>query len=533
VNKINELCKKAFPYLALILVVLLTFPPLMDAANKWFSSLSIGSSTLDSSAVFSVNSTTLGAVSCSKMTQTQRDAISSPTDGLCVYNTSTNEVNHYNDSAGVWQAYKCRALGNLFDDCEADSTSTSVYTGYDDAAATPVDLSGGTASNFTVAAETADPLFGQQSVTFSKAAADAQGEGREITISIPSGFADSGRPLWVNFYYRTSANYANADITLWSYDVTNTTLSALNMIKNGSVNNELNSCGSSTCYFSAPIYPDSSTTTVRIGFHVATTNASAYDIDLDHITVRDSSSIQTSIISGPHEYTPAESGFSLGNGTRECEYTRLGALINIQCAYVFGSTSSFSGAFEVSPPSGVTLTRKNQELGLGNGHALDSGSDEWQIVAYVNGSGNVVFRINDGPTNDISNTIPHTWANNDRLSFNITYPVDEWSSGQGMSTHELNVRALKVRAYRDSTNQSIPNSTDTTVVFNAESYDNYSAFETSTSVFTAPISGVYKITVQYVWDAFAGGASTSIGKVVKNGSTTELINYLLIPAVSL
>ena len=52
----------------------------------------------DSKAALTVTSTTQGFLP-PRMTGTQRDAISSPTAGLCVYNSTTNKLNFYNGSA--------------------------------------------------------------------------------------------------------------------------------------------------------------------------------------------------------------------------------------------------------------------------------------------------------------------------------------------------------------------------------------------------------------------------------------------------
>lgn len=60
----------------------------------------IGTSTPDSKAVLDVNSTTKGVL-VPRMSTTERDAITSPTNGLLIYNTTTNQFNYYNGTA--WQ----------------------------------------------------------------------------------------------------------------------------------------------------------------------------------------------------------------------------------------------------------------------------------------------------------------------------------------------------------------------------------------------------------------------------------------------
>lgn len=61
----------------------------------------IGTSIPDSKAILDVNSSSKGIL-VPRMTTTQRDAIISPTNGLLIYNTTTNQFNYYNGTA--WQA---------------------------------------------------------------------------------------------------------------------------------------------------------------------------------------------------------------------------------------------------------------------------------------------------------------------------------------------------------------------------------------------------------------------------------------------
>lgn len=68
----------------------------IKALTKQFS---IGTQSPNASALFELASTTLGAIPAPKMTTTQRDAISSPTAGLQIFNTTTNTLQSYNGSA--------------------------------------------------------------------------------------------------------------------------------------------------------------------------------------------------------------------------------------------------------------------------------------------------------------------------------------------------------------------------------------------------------------------------------------------------
>jgi hypothetical protein len=62
--------------------------------------VAIGGTTVSSKAILDLQSTTKGFLP-PKMTTTQRDAISTPTTGLIVYNTTTNKLQCYNGTGWI------------------------------------------------------------------------------------------------------------------------------------------------------------------------------------------------------------------------------------------------------------------------------------------------------------------------------------------------------------------------------------------------------------------------------------------------
>ena len=65
------------------------------------NSLIVGNNTIDTSAILECQSTTKGVL-FPRMTEVQRDAISAPTAGLVVYNSTTNKLNLR--VAAAWEA---------------------------------------------------------------------------------------------------------------------------------------------------------------------------------------------------------------------------------------------------------------------------------------------------------------------------------------------------------------------------------------------------------------------------------------------
>jgi hypothetical protein len=136
---------------------------------------------MDSSALFGVYSTAKGSIPCPKMTTTQRDAISSPTQGLCVDNTTTNKLNRYNGSAWV-EVGSGTGVANYIspnDDAEGGTTGWATYA--DAAATSPVDGTGGS-PNVTWTQSTANVLRGSNSFRLTKDAANRQGARRFLRL---------------------------------------------------------------------------------------------------------------------------------------------------------------------------------------------------------------------------------------------------------------------------------------------------------------------------------------------------------------
>ena len=57
-----------------------------------------------------------------------------------------------------------------------------------------------------------------------------------------------------------------------------------------------------------------------------------------------------------HTYTPTVTGFTVGNGSMVATYQRDGDLLDLNIEIHFGSTSTFTGAFGISLPAGITAS---------------------------------------------------------------------------------------------------------------------------------------------------------------------------------
>ena len=157
-----------------------------------------------------------------------------------------------------------------------DGNTAITYWGvYADAAAeTPADGTSGSAT-VTITRNTTTPLSGAGDILITKDAANRQGEGVQTDFTIDN--ADKGQKLLISFDYTTSANYADDDVGIFIYDVSNSSLTRVN----GEGLKAVSGTGKHYAQFQAA----SDSTSYRLIFHVASTNASAYTINLDTVSV--------------------------------------------------------------------------------------------------------------------------------------------------------------------------------------------------------------------------------------------------------
>ena len=120
-------------------------------------------------------------------------------------------------------------------------------------------------------------------------------------------------------------------------------------------------------------------------------------------------------------YTPAWTANvgtpSLGNGTITGKYAKIGKVVTAIVTLTFGSTTSVSGTstWYISLPF-IAIS------GMGVWVAYDSGVKFYTgSVRVYTGSSVIGSFFQDAGQGYLSATIPHTWGENDTLTFMVTY----------------------------------------------------------------------------------------------------------------
>lgn len=122
-------------------------------------------------------------------------------------------------------------------------------------------------------------------------------------------------------------------------------------------------------------------------------------------------------------YTPSLTNITLGNGTLDFAWSRIGKTIQVRGRFLFGSTSSISGKLTFSLP----VTAKTISVfPLWPCYIEDAGTATF--VGFMQMASTTTLELKSGnaggatlvPT-DSSSTSPMTWATNDQIGFYMTY----------------------------------------------------------------------------------------------------------------
>lgn len=335
----------------------------------------------------------------------------------------------------VWKNIQ-GGLKNYITNGDAESSTTGWATYSDSAGVAPVDGTGGTA-NVTWTTSSTAPLELTNSFIFTKDAANRQGNGVSYAFTIDR--EDQAKVMNITASYLVNSGTFTAgtssDLTVWIYDVTNATLiqpSSYTFLSNGT---------SVADKFSATFQTASNSTSYRLIFHVSTTSASAYSLKFDSIKTGPSNYTYGTPITAWQSYSPAWTGSggtpSLGNGTLNGRWRRVGQNAEIQIYLAFGSTTTHNNAtvWLFSYPSGIALdttaTADGGSSPQGTGLIVDSGTAFFTPITLAVPAG--IRHYVNNTSNAIGYQIPMTWTNGDSLTSMISLPVLGWSASTQMS----------------------------------------------------------------------------------------------------
>ncbi len=500
----------------------------VSGSSAVVGSQTVGSSAAaDSKAVLDLVSTTKGMLP-PRMTTVQRDAIVSPPTGLEIYNTTTNKKNVYNGTAWADVGTGSGAGGinyisqnNGNPDFETDVTGWSTY---DDAAAAPVDGTGGTVTT-TFTRTTSSPLRGLGSGLITKDAANRQGEGAAFSVDID--LADAAKVQAISFDYEiASGTYADGDLTIYMIEDRGGTPAIVQPAGYSVIN-----CATGIrCKHIAAFQTSSDSTKLDYRFliHVASTSASAFTFKIDNVVVGPQAIQYGAPLTDWAPFTPVMTGF--GTITSAVGfYRRSGGDMEFKSVFTVDAGGASAAIATMDLPSGASID---------TARSLGVKKDNFGTFTRLRSAGVALPATSVGPwvlTNDTGTSASKVYlavtvesfvykpalanafaAASEVFSIEGKVPVAGWSSTVQMSNDtDTRVVALSVTGNPASASSTNP------IIFPTVIYDTHGGYNASTGRYTAPVPGYYRI---YGGGGIAGSAHTLY--VYKNAVISNILGVL-------
>jgi hypothetical protein len=389
----------------------------------------------------------------------------------------------------------------------------------------------GGSPTITAAANTTNitPIKGYQTWLFTKNAGDAQGEGWSVPFSVD--LSGRAKVMKIEFDYMVASGTFNAgsttvdsDLIVYIYDI-----DAAQLIEPSSFKLFSNST-TLTDKFSGYFQTSATSTNYRLILHVASTNASAWALEVDNISISQSQYGYGTPITDWVSYTPAitTATGTMTNFSSSGFWRRVGSDIELKGRIIFNSNTvgTWTGP-EVGLPSGLnidfttavsepstniirtgTLTILND--GVSSNIGVPIASSTVSLNKFRAG-GVLTTKTDDaGSANDplligssilLSNTFPFTPGVNDVYFWNdVRFPIQGWSSSVRMSDG-FEARDVSTYAYRTANQTGInTNNSAVKILLNTtdassagRGYDTAAQFESANNRIIIRAAGKYDI----------------------------------------
>lgn len=427
-------------------------------------------------------------------------------------------------------------------DAESGTTGWNLFA--DSAANIPTDGTGGTATGLTFTRSTSSPLRGVGSFVLQQTnSTNLQGKGVSYDYSIDS--ADQGHVLSVQFDFNASTTFVasdgsttlndgttsttsgNSDLEVFDYDVTNSALIYVSP-------EVITAKGSNNYTFKGSFQTLVNSTSHRLIFHVATTNANAtgWTFKFDNVSVGPQAIVNGSPIT---DWVSCPINFiALGTVSGNQAFCRrIGDSLQVRGEVTTGTTTG-SGV-EISlpynasiDPTKVSSTTKTQMIGIWQN--LNSGpSNLFDVSALASGQiyvdtsdlTHVYLASQSDSTPIYANVSGSSLGNGNALTYEFTFPVIGQSSNVQMSS-DTDTRVVAAK-YQASSTQTP--GTNAPINFDVPYFDTHGAVTTGSNwKFIAPISGKYSVKV------VVGATNATVSDIFlfKNGSADSFLTETIV-----
>jgi hypothetical protein len=420
-------------------------------------------------------------------------------------------------------------------DAEVDTSGWSTYN--DGATAAPIDGSGGVAT-ITWSRSTVSPLRGDADFNITTpGGGSVQGQGVSYDFTIDN--ADQAKILTISFDYEVlSGTYASGDLAVYVIQDPAGTPVVLQpagyQVEAATVGNKVREV--------ATFQTASNVTSYRLCIHVASTNASAYSLALDNISVSPQQVVYGAPVTDWQTFTPTGSWTS--NVTYTGKWRRVGDSMEIQ-SKVTCSGAPNAATLSFNLPSGFSIDTlklsgipSQEDSPLGVSQINDSGVTTIPsgLVVYNNTTSVFPTAINASATFASQTTFANVgifnFGSGDSVSVSYRVPILGWSSSVVVSS-STDTRVVAA-SYKKTASQAVTGNV-TDITFQSSVVDTHAAF--NGTAFVAPVPGLYDIggvigvttgSINVV--AFVNGTARTIIGTTISGSNTALSGLITLNA---
>ncbi len=400
-----------------------------------------------------------------------------------------------------------------------DGTKLGLWTTYADAAGTsPVDGTGGSPAS-TFVAQTDSAIRKNTNFLWTKTAVNRQGEGFSYSFSIDN--ADKGKVLQISFEYLiASGTFADNDMSVWIYDVTNAALiqPAPYLIKNSGIIEK----------FAVEFQTSSNSTSYRLIIHTGSTSALAYTVKFDNFMLGPEAKLYGSAVTDDIAVTIT--GSWIANTTYSCIVHREGDRAFFEGMVILSGAPTATG-LTITLPSGFVIDVAKVPGGVGNGRTsygitkvYDSSAGIYPGQGQVRGNSSTTVNLdfwNGSAQQVVSETAPMVFATGDSVYFKFDVPIVGWSSSQVFSS-DADVRVVIFSGYVASNQALTANVTNLPLT---SSKDSHAAWTGSTYV--VPVPGDYQLAATLLANATGGTMQAYVNAAaVKQMMTINTTEYV-------
>lgn len=366
---------------------------------------------------------------------------------------------------------------NYIDNGEFE-TDTTGWAAYADAAGSqPVDGTGGSPT-VTITAQSSNILAGTQSGRITKDAADRQGEGVSYDLTIDA--ADKTSPLRIEFNYEGSANFDVDDVVMDIYDV-----DAGALVSPRIQPHSLDGSGR----FIGEFQPtDSTSRDYRLIFHIATTNASAWTLDIDRVKLGPMPKVSGVPASDWESYTPTVAGLGTGSGTATGKYRIIGDSVEIAVRFTKdGSAGTGAAAVTFTLPNSLSADESKIPDGA-SGAALGFSSITGTNFVLHGPVSIATDLLYSRKADSASNVTGADLAAGSNYTFRALVPITGFSANVALS-EDADTRVVAAKASGDAASASDGNP----IIWPTVNFDTHGAYNNVGGGYDVPVSGLYEV----------------------------------------